>query len=80
MMQLAKKVPFENPDVLMAVRGLYILSNLIILAINLYTQAKISSKKGMLMFGGVAWPLNPYLWRSVTNKDCFIRHDHAQVR
>lgn len=51
MMQLAKKVPFENPDVLMAVRGLYILSNVIILAINLYTQAKISSKKGMSMFG-----------------------------
>ncbi|KAJ5765213.1 Phosphate transporter (Pho88) [Penicillium odoratum] len=47
MMQLAKKVPFENPDVLMAVRGLYLLSNLIILAINLYTQFKINQKKDM---------------------------------
>lgn len=47
MMQLSKKVPFEDPDVLMMVRGLYIVSNVIILAINLYTQVKINQKKGM---------------------------------
>lgn len=47
MMQLAKKVPFDNPDVLMLVRGLYILSNVIILGVYLYTQAQINKKKGM---------------------------------
>lgn len=49
MMQLAKKVPFEDPQVLMGVRALYILSNVLILALYLYTQAKINAKKGMLM-------------------------------
>lgn len=47
MMQLAKKVPFENPDVLLIVRCLYILSNVIILGLYLFTQSKITSKKGM---------------------------------
>lgn len=46
MMQLAKKVPFDNPDVLMGVRALYILSNVLILGIYMYTQAKINKKKG----------------------------------
>lgn len=46
MMQLAKKVPFENPHVLMAVRALYILSNVLILGLYLYTQTKINQKKG----------------------------------
>lgn len=49
MMQLAKKVPFEDPDVLMLVRGMYILSNVLILSIYLYTQTKINSKKGMCL-------------------------------
>jgi hypothetical protein len=47
MMQLAKKVPFDNPDVLMGVRALYIVSNVLIVGIYLWTQAKINSKKGM---------------------------------
>lgn len=47
MMQLSKKVPFDNPDVLMGVRALYILSNVLIVGIYLWTQAKINSKKGM---------------------------------
>lgn len=47
MMQLAKKVPFDNPDVLMAVRAMYILSNVIIIGLYLFTQSKISAKKGM---------------------------------
>lgn len=46
MMQLAKKIPFENPEILMLVRGLYVLSNLIILSIYLFTQKKITTKKG----------------------------------
>ncbi|KAJ5831751.1 hypothetical protein N7474_000062 [Penicillium riverlandense] len=47
MMQLAKKVPFDNPDVLLVVRGIYVLSNLIILGIYMYTQSKINQKKDM---------------------------------
>ncbi|KAI9368122.1 inorganic phosphate transporter Pho88 [Aspergillus egyptiacus] len=47
MMQLAKKVPFEDPDVLLAVRGLYILSNVIILGLYLYTQAQINKKNDL---------------------------------
>lgn len=46
MMQLAKRIPFEDPDVLMMVRGLYVASNLIILGVHLYTQSKINAKKG----------------------------------
>ena len=49
MMQLAKKVPFEDPQVLMGVRALYILSNVLILGLYLYTQAQINAKKCMLM-------------------------------
>ncbi|CEN60683.1 inorganic phosphate transporter Pho88 [Aspergillus pseudodeflectus] len=47
MMQLAKKVPFDNPDVLMLVRGIYILSNVIILSLYLYTQAQIKKKNDL---------------------------------
>ncbi|KAJ5981532.1 hypothetical protein N7499_001461 [Penicillium canescens] len=47
MMQLAKKVPFEDPQVLMLVRGCYILSNVLILALHLWTQLKINQKKDM---------------------------------
>lgn len=46
MMQFAKRIPFENPDVLMMVRGLYVASNVIILGVYLYTQNKINTKKG----------------------------------
>lgn len=46
MMQVAKKVPFEDPNVLNACRGLYILSNLIIMGIYLYIRTKIDKNKG----------------------------------
>jgi hypothetical protein len=46
MMQVSKKVPFEEPNVLMGVRALYIVSNLIIAGIYLYVQAQINKKKG----------------------------------
>ncbi|KAI8940982.1 hypothetical protein NX059_002232 [Plenodomus lindquistii] len=46
-MQISKKVPFDNPDVLNAVRGLYIVSNIIILGIYLYVQAQINKKNDM---------------------------------
>ncbi|KAJ5958001.1 Inorganic phosphate transporter Pho88 [Penicillium vulpinum] len=47
MMQLSKKVPFDDPQVLMLVRGCYILSNVLILAVHLYTQYQINKKKDM---------------------------------
>ena len=47
MMQLSKKIPFDDPQVLMGVRGLYVVSNLIILGIYLFLQQKINRKKGI---------------------------------
>lgn len=48
MMQVSKKVDFENPNVLNIVRGLYIASNVIIALVYLYVQAQINKKKGTL--------------------------------
>ena len=46
MMQVSKKIPFEDPQVLLGVRVLYVVSNVIILGIYLYMQMKINAKKG----------------------------------
>jgi hypothetical protein len=46
MMQASKKIPFDNPSVLLGVRALYIVSNLIIVGINLYVKMQIDKKKG----------------------------------
>ena len=46
-MQVSKKIPFDDPQVLMGVRALYIVSNLIIVGIYLYLQQKINAKKGI---------------------------------
>lgn len=45
-MQLSKKVPFEDPNVLNGVRAMYIISNILIAAVYLYLQMKINGKKG----------------------------------
>lgn len=50
MMQLSKKIPFDDPNVLLMVRGLYIVSNLLILGLYLYIQAQISKKKGTFAY------------------------------
>jgi hypothetical protein len=47
MMQLSKKIPFDDPQVLMGVRAMYIISNLLIAASYLWCQWKIDAKKGM---------------------------------
>lgn len=47
MMQVSKRVPFSDPDVLNMCRGGYLLSNLIILGIYLYIGSVIDKKKGM---------------------------------
>jgi hypothetical protein len=46
-MQIAKKIPFEDPMVLNACRAAYVISNLIILGISLYTKSIVDKKKGM---------------------------------
>jgi len=46
MMQASKKIPLEDPMVLNIVRAVYVLSNLIIAGVYLYTKSKIDAKKG----------------------------------
>jgi Phosphate transport (Pho88) len=48
MMQVSKKIPFDDPLVLMGVRVLYVISNLLILGVYLYIQQQINKKKGRL--------------------------------
>ncbi|KAK5681318.1 phosphate transporter (Pho88) [Elasticomyces elasticus] len=47
MMQVSKKIPFDDPNVLNGVRALYVVSNLIIIGIYLYTKMQIDKKRGM---------------------------------
>ena len=46
MMQVSKKIPFEDPQVLLGIRILYVVSNLIIFGVYFYVQQKINQKKG----------------------------------
>ena len=46
MMQVSKKVPFDDPTVLNSVRALYVVSNLIIVGIYYYVGMKIKVKRG----------------------------------
>ena len=45
-MQASKKIPFEDENVLWGVRGLYLLSNLIIFGMYFYMGMKIDKQKG----------------------------------
>ena len=45
--QASKKIPFDDPNVLNGVRGLYIFSNLLMFGIYYYMMRKIDAKKGM---------------------------------
>ncbi|EFX06503.1 phosphate transporter [Grosmannia clavigera kw1407] len=47
MMQVSKRIPFDDPDVLNIVRIGYVASNLIILAISLYIGSLIDKKKDL---------------------------------
>ena len=49
MMQVSKKIPFDDPNVLMGVRALYIVSNLLIAGIYFYTKMQIDKKRGMFI-------------------------------
>ncbi|KAJ4991751.1 phosphate transporter [Stagonosporopsis vannaccii] len=46
-MQISKKIPFDDPNVLNGVRALYIVSNIIIAAIYFYVQTQINKKNDM---------------------------------
>lgn len=46
-MQISKKIPFDDPNVLNGVRALYVLSNVIIASIYFYVQAQINKKNGV---------------------------------
>lgn len=50
MMQASKKIPFDDPNVLMGVRALYVVSNLIIAGVYLYTKMQIDKKRGTSHF------------------------------
>ena len=49
-MQVAKKIPFEDPNVLNACRGAYVISNILILFVYLYIQSAVNKKKGTNYF------------------------------
>lgn len=46
MMQVSKRIPFDDPNVLMTVRAVYLGSNVLIALLYLYIQAQINKKKG----------------------------------
>jgi hypothetical protein len=56
MMQVSKRIPFDDPFTLNVVRGCYIASNVIIALIYLYVQAQINKKKGTSPEPGPAIP------------------------
>ncbi|ODQ63673.1 inorganic phosphate transport PHO88 [Nadsonia fulvescens var. elongata DSM 6958] len=47
MMQVSKKIPFEDPTVLLLVRGAYILSNVLIFGLYFYTKSLIMKKNDL---------------------------------
>ncbi|KAI0180768.1 inorganic phosphate transport PHO88 [Hypoxylon sp. FL1284] len=47
MMQVSKRIPFEDPDVLNMVRALYVASNVLIAGIYVYVQMQINKKKDL---------------------------------
>jgi len=70
LMQLAKKIPFEDEKTLNILRGAYLLSNIIILGLYAYVGMVINKKNGRFCSREDAWArvvgLDRYLWGSVT--------------
>ena len=55
MMQVSKKVPFDDPNTLNMVRTLYVVSNIIIAGIYFYVKMQIDKKKGMCLPPSIYW-------------------------
>lgn len=47
MMQVSKRIPFDDPQVLLGVRILYVVSNIIVFGLYYYISLKIKAKRGM---------------------------------
>ncbi|RDW88007.1 putative inorganic phosphate transport protein PHO88 [Coleophoma cylindrospora] len=56
MMQVSKKIPFEDPQTLMMVRAGYIISNVIIITVYAYTHFLINKKKDLTTLKYVEQP------------------------
>ncbi|KAI5297424.1 hypothetical protein KEM55_004715 [Ascosphaera atra] len=56
MMQVSKRIPFENPDVLFGVRTMYIASNIMIVMLYLYVRQQIHKKKGNIIITPRTYP------------------------
>lgn len=74
MMQVSKKIPFEDPQVLMAVRVLYVVSNVLIIGMYLYAQQKINKKKGM------RFAIRETSFQKSILTVNFRRYDHTEIR
>lgn len=72
-MQISKKIPFDDPNVLNGVRALYIVSNLIIAGIYFYVQQQINKKNG-------AFSITPARSLRYACADTIPRHDGRQIR
>lgn len=80
-MQISKKIPFDDPNVLNGVRALYVISNIIIAGIYFYVQQQINKKNG-------AFPIyclyRPCAILDVSARNLYTnqshRHDCRQVR
>jgi hypothetical protein len=68
-MQISKKVPFDDPNVLNGVRALYVISNIIIAGIYFYVQQQINKKNGTYSTVQVPQPHAP-LGRFGTRSTC----------
>lgn len=79
MMQVSKKIPFEDPDVLNMVRALYVTSNLLIAGIYIYVQLQINKKKGMLFSPLNLWAGMSLVARIANTNNHDYRSDYPQV-
>ncbi|KAK6528793.1 hypothetical protein TWF694_004029 [Orbilia ellipsospora] len=80
LMQVAKKIPFEDENVLWAVRGLYILSNVLIVALYMYVGKQIKNKNDMttLKYVEPATPLSGEEPKLVTTT--ISQYDEGQLK
>lgn len=56
-MQVSKRIPFDDPNVLNIVRAVYVVSNIIIASVYFYVKTQIDKKKGTqapIPQGGIA--------------------------